>query len=307
MDIVDPPPSFSEYVLGLVQPAVLLAWSFKHYAVVVSETIFLRGQILAPIFRSRQVRDEAFGRFWINFSVARDEKGTPIVDKDVPDPSTLRGSSALIPDILSKARGVVLDVGPGSGTQMPYFADLATKEKASTIYGAEPCVGLHTELRQRILANGLDSKYHILSAAADKTQLVDALRREGVQFNDEGIFDTIVCIRVLCSVPNPAQTISDLYSLLQPGGQMLIVEHVINPFSLFGNRKGGNFLARVMQTVYTMLGWRFFIGDCDLLRDTETYLRNAAERDGGWKSFDLETRFTWSTLPYISGVLVKRN
>lgn len=273
------------------------------YAIVVSETIFRRGQVLAPIRRASQVRDEAFGRFWIEFAGPQD---VTVNDDGVLDISKLRASSALIPPLLEKARGVVLDIGPGTGTQMPFFIEPAAKS-VSAIYGAEPCVGLHGELRKRIIAHGLESKYHVLSASAEKQQLVDALQREGVQVNDEeGIFDTIVCIRVLCSVPDPEQTIADLYSLLRPGGQMLIVEHVANPYSLFGG-KGGDFFAKVMQTVYMALGWRYYMGDCHLNRDTETYLRKAAEKDGGWKSFELESRFAKTTLPYISGVLTKKD
>jgi SAM-dependent methyltransferase len=204
-------------------------------------------------------------------------------------------------------RGVVLDIGPGSGTQMPYFVQPAAKENVSAYYGAEPCVGLHAELRRQTVTRGLEDKYHILSCTADKKELVDALRREGVQVNDDqGVFDTMVCIRVLCSVPNPEKTISDLYSLLRPGGQMLVVEHVINPFTLFGGKKEGSLIARCLQTVYSFLGWSFLLGDCHLDRDTETYLRKAAERDGGWGSLELERNFAWATLPYIAGVLVKR-
>lgn len=239
-----------------------------------------------------------------------------VLDKGVPDPETLRDSSKFIPDLLKQLRGVVLDVGPGSGSQIPYFAVQEISEKISTVYGAEPCTGLHAELRQRVIANGLESKYHILSAGAEKQGLLEALRREGVVTQDNknkgeaGIFDTIVCIRVLCSVPNPRQTIAGLYSLLKPGGQILVLEHVVNPFSFSSHSQhdqGGNLLARVMQSVYTLMGWKFFVGNCDLLRDTKSYLREAAEQDGGWKSFDLKSRFAWSTLPYISGVAVKKD
>ncbi|KAI7969482.1 hypothetical protein EIK77_005112 [Talaromyces pinophilus] len=302
MEDVDPPPSFSEYISGLFGPAYWGLTITTDYAIVVSETIFRRGQLLAPILRSSQVRDEAFGRFWIEFAGPQD---VTINDEGVLDISKLRASGALIPPLLKKARGVVLDIGPGTGTQMPFFIEPAAKN-VSAIYGPEPCVGLHGELRKRIIAHGLESKYHILSTGAEKQQLVDALQREGVQVNDEeGVFDTIVCIRVLCSVPDPEQTIAGLYSLLRPGGQMLIVEHVANPYSLFG-RKGGDFFSKVMQTVYMALGWRYYVGDCHLNRDTETYLRKAAEKDGGWKSFELERRFAKSTLPYISGVLTKK-
>jgi SAM-dependent methyltransferase len=186
---------------------------------------------------------------------------------------------------------------------MPYL--IAPLRNISAIYGAEPCVGLHTTLRQRILSNGLDGKYHIVPSSVEKTELMAALERHHgvVQTEAEkGIFDTILCVRVLCSVPDPAHTIADLYTLLRPGGQMLVVEHVVNPFP----RKGSSLFSRVMQFVYGCMGWSFFLGNCHLNRDTMTHLLKAADRDGGWESLELEQRWPWSTLPYISGVLVKK-
>lgn len=252
--------------------------------------------------RSREIRDEAFGRFWVDFSVRGDDE--PLVNVDE---TQLQGSAALVPPLLARASGVVLDVGPGTGTQMPFLRKRADSDAIRAIYGAEPCVGLHAQLRRRVLAAGLEGKYHIVPSGAEKEALLPALDRLGVSVAGEGggIFDTIICVRVLCSVPDPARTIADLYSLLRPGGKMLVVEHVVNPWPR-QNRKKGSFLARLMQALYSMLGWSFFMGDCHLDRDTTGYLLQAAEKDGGWESVELEHRWEWSAMPYISGVLVKR-
>ncbi|CRG87181.1 Anucleate primary sterigmata protein A [Talaromyces islandicus] len=271
----------------------------QDYAIVVYETIFKRKQPLAPILRSSEVQDEAFGRFWIDLSVPPNEGDKQVVPE-------LVGSSTLIPDLLAQSRGVVLDIGPGTGSQMPFFVPPAAN--ISEIYGPEPCTGLHAQLQKRAVSNGLDGKYHIVPSSVEKRELIAALQKQGVQIDDavvdqEGIFDTIVCVRVLCSVPDPSKEIADLYSLLRPGGQMLVVEHVGNRFP---RKKGGSLLARFMQSVYMWMGYSFFVGNCRLDRDTEGYLRKAADRDGGWAKVDLKQNFTWSTMPYISGTLVKR-
>lgn len=218
----------------------------------------------------------------------------------------LVGSSTLIPPLLAQARGVVLDIGPGTGSQMPFF--VAPAPNISEIYGPEPCTGLHAQLQKRAVSNGLDGKYRIVPASVEKQELIGALQKQGVQIDNEvvtreGIFDTIVCVRVLCSVPDPDRTIADLYSMLRPGGQILVVEHVGNRFP---RKIGGSLLARFMQSVYMWMGYSFFVGNCRLDRDTETYLRNAADHDGGWAKVDFKQNFTWSTMPYISGTLVKR-
>lgn len=229
-----------------------------------------------------------------------------------PDPTgdpqqleqALTGSSALVPPILARANGVVLDIGPGSGTQIPFFR--ATSSSIQTIYGAEPCQNLHSQLQARIDAAGLNGKYRIVHCSAEKESLVPAMEKIGLLADArdvKGVFDSIVCTRVLCSVPRPQETIEGLYKLLKPGGKLLVCEHVVNPWTT----KKGSIISRGFQVLYTMLGWSFFMGDCHMNRDTGKFLREVAKADGGWESVELEPHFGWSTLPYVSGELVKKN
>ncbi|PGG98215.1 hypothetical protein GX51_06935 [Blastomyces parvus] len=288
--------------------------SIVEFTLVLLETVFLKGQVLAPIFRLRQVRDEAFSRFWINFSGARDTVEAPRV-----------GSSALIPPLLATADGIVLDIGPGTGTQTPLF----TNPNLIRMYGAEPCQGLHKDLAAKIEACGLGAKYQILPCSAERKALYPALGREGLLAETgagvirgeeveglvqggQGVFDTIVCVRVLCSVPDQRATVRGLYDLLKPGGKLIVCEHVRNGWSVCcgrgRGREGVSFVARVVQVVYTLLGWRFFMGECDLNRDTERVVREVAEEagDGAWGKVDVQRWFEWSALPYVAGTFVKR-
>ncbi|KAJ5775445.1 uncharacterized protein N7511_000456 [Penicillium nucicola] len=277
------PPPFTQRMLGLLEPAQLMAWAMSHYFRACSEAV-KDGQILAPITQTRRLRDEAFGRFWVEFSL---------------------GSSALIPPLLKTANGTVLDVGPGTGTQMP----LLTSPHITSLYGAEPCAGLHKELQARAVAEGISDKYHILHCGAAAAELIPALKATGTGVVDgfegdarAGVFDTILCVRVLCSVPNMERTIAELYGLLKPGGKLLVTEHVVNPWG----RAKGSILARIAQAVYQFFGWSWFIGDCCMTRDVEGAVRGAADCDGGWEMVELERSFEWSAMPYISGTLVKK-
>ncbi|KAJ5223461.1 hypothetical protein N7468_008003 [Penicillium chermesinum] len=288
------PDSFIERFKGLLEPSALMWWAATHYYRVCSEAVFQKGQVLAPIFQTSKLRDEAFGRFWIEFSRPREEAAEPV------------GSSALIPPLLKTSKGVVLDIGPGTGTQMPLLKGSAI----TTIYGAEPCTGLHSELRRKAASEGLGSKYHVLPCGVAAEELLPALGTDSpsalAAYDVDpaaGVFDTILCVRVLCSVPAMEKTTRELYSLLKPGGRLLVVEHVVNPW----RTAKGSFAARVAQAVYMFLGWRFYIGDCCLDRDTEGALRQAAAVDGGWESVELERHFEWSAMPYISGVLTKKS
>jgi len=171
----------------------------------------------------------------------------------------------------------------------------------TAIYGAEPSLGLHAPLQSRINEAKLTDKYRILGCSADKKELLAALAKTGVQLPSssqgvQGVFDTIVCVRVLCSVPNLDETARELYSLLRPGGELMVVEHIKNPWT-----KNGSIAGRLMQILYTALGWTFFLAGCDMNRDTAVALRGA----GAWEAVDLKTHFEWAALPYLSGTLTK--
>jgi SAM-dependent methyltransferase len=281
------------------------------FTVVVLERILLRGEWLSPVLRLKELRDESFSRFWIKVSGidrcfplespyhsirAEQHSLTYPGARDADLQVEPTGSSALIPPLLATAGGTVLDIGPGTGTQTKLF----DPRKVQMMFGAEPCVGLHEDLRAKIVACGFSSKYHILPCGAEPQSLIPALNKAGFSAADleSGIFDTIVCVRVLCSVPNPAETIRGLYDLLKPGGKLLICEHVVNPWT----SRGGSVIARLFQALYGFLGWSFFVGDCHLNRDTERTLKEV----GDWESVALERSFCWAPLTYISGALVKK-
>ena len=121
--------------------------------------------------------------------------------------------------------------------------------------------------------------------------------------DDAGVFDTIVCVRVLCGVSDPVDTIAGLFRLLKRGGELLICEHVVNPGS--GKKKGSTF-ARAMQGLYMLMGWKFIMGGCEMDRNTERNVFEAGKKAGsGWSASDVDYFFTWSALPYACGKFVK--
>jgi len=270
-------PPLKERITAMLLPGFLLYGSARSFVFTA-----IRYYILQHHFPSasnlKTVRDDAFSDFWT--------KATAPVDPPPP----LEGSSALIPPLLSRAHGIVLDIGPGSGSNVGWFSDNAN---ITAIYGPEPVLGLHGPLQARIDEAGLTNKYHKLHCPVDKVEFSAALAKEGAK----PVFDTIVCIRVLCSVPNLDQTAHELYSLLRPGGDMIVVEHVRNPWMT----NSGSLVGRLLQLLYTALGWKFFLAGCEMNRDTEAALRRA----GKWEAVDLKTNFEWSPLPYVAGTLTK--
>ena len=212
--------------------------------------------------------------------------------------------AALLP-VLARSSGVILDVGPGAGHQVFRFSNV---EGIKAIYGAEPGESMHGALKRRATEAGLGEKYHILNCEAKLDSLVPALAKAGVLKSGDTRggstpFDEIVCIRVLCGVPDQDAVIEGLYSLLKPGGRMVVCEHVINSGD---SAKGGTGVGRFLQRLYMWVGWSPLMGGCELTRDTLASLHKAAEKDGGWDKVDVELSDPYSTIPHIVGALVKR-
>lgn len=144
-----------------------------------------------------------------------------------------------LPTLINKAYGTVLEIGPGSGNQLPRY-DVS---KIDRIYGVEPNLNLHDALRATIKQNGLSDVYTIVPCGVeDSTKLADY----GIR---AGSVDTVTSVQVLCSVPQPAEMARELYRLLKPGGQMVVYEHV----------ESEDLLSRWVQGMWCV----FFLTDLD--------------------------------------------
>lgn len=149
---------------------------------------------------------------------------------------------------------------------------------------------------------GKAGKYETLSAYATRASVANELVKLGTINSPEGaneMFDTIVCIRVLCSVNNLDETIADLWKMLKPGGKLLVCEHTSNAWKT----TQGSLVTRLVQSLYMLAGWGYFVGDCQLTRDIEGALKAVPER---WDSIKLERHFHKAVLCYVAGTLVKK-
>lgn len=234
------------------------------------------------LFNLTKLRYKSFARLWNRNGAA--------MSVEMPGPLT---------ELLSACEGVVLDIGPGSGELLSRF----DATRITAMYGAEPAEDLHPGLLKNAHNKGFGDKYNALLCGAEPESLIPALHKSGILqisgragLASDGVFDEICCLRVLCGVPHPQETINGLYSLLKPGGRMVICEHVASPW-----RTEGSMLARAMQIVYTLLGWPFFMGGCELQRHTPDFLKEAGE----WDKFELKYYGPKDAIPFVVGELVK--
>jgi len=185
--------------------------------------------------------------------------------------------------VISHASGNILEVGPGAGHTIAYY----NPEKVTKIVGIEPYSPLHPLIQAAVQRAKLQDKYDLACSSIEDTSV---LAEHGVL---PGTMDTIVCVQVLCSIPNPRQVIAEMYKLLKPGGQIVVFEHV---------RSNDNITSR-LQSIWTHGGWNALTG-CNLDRPSGEWLREIGE----WASVDLQTgpnETKYDIIPHNFGRLVK--
>ena len=113
---------------------------------------------------------------------------------------------------------------------------------------------------------------------------------------DDGSFDTVVVMGVLCSVADPHVVLQELRRVLRPGGELRFWEHVRSRHVLF----------RAFQRVLDRLFWTRALGGCETTRDTEAAIQAAGfDFERLERGFHSSSLFAITTAPYIHGVAIR--
>jgi ubiquinone/menaquinone biosynthesis C-methylase UbiE len=157
--------------------------------------------------------------------------------------------------LLGQARGRVLELGAGTGLNLPHYPD-GLEELVLT----EPSPPMVAKLERRTKQSGTASS--VMEAEAEK-----------LPFEDDR-FDTVVSTLVLCTVDEPRRAIDEIARVLRPGGKLLFLEHV---------RAETPRMARWQDRLHRP--WHAFAAGCHANRATVDMLREsplqveAVERD----------------------------
>ena len=163
------------------------------------------------------------------------------------------------------ATGRVLEIGAGTGANLPFY------RQADRIAAAEPNPYLMRRLREQVETAGLAVSLH--PDAAEELSLPDAS------------FDTVVCTLVLCSVQSPAASLGEVRRLLKPGGTLRFLEHV----------RGDGLEGRAHDLLQPL--WGLIPGHCHINRRTGRTIVAL-----GYEILELERRRLPGGLPGIIGV-----
>jgi len=150
-------------------------------------------------------------------------------------------------EVVASARGLVLEIGIGSGLNFPLYS-----KQVETVIGIDPSPRLLAMARRRAAAAGIHAE--LLQGTAMAIPLAG------------DTVDTVVMTWTLCSIPDPLLALREMRRVLRPDGRLLFVEHGLSPEAgverwqhrltpMWGRVSGGCHLDRKMDDLIRSAGF----------------------------------------------------
>ena len=175
-----------------------------------------------------------------------------LIDLAMKDEAAAARRSVLVP----KAAGSVLEIGIGSGHNLPFYSAAVTQLQA-----VDPSAPLLSMARKKL--DRVAFPVELVCQSAEQLRI------------DARSIDTVVTTWTLCSVPDPLQALREMRRVLKPQGRLLFIEHGFSPD------------ARV-QAWQRRLNpiWRRIGGGCHLDRRIDELIRSV-----GFEIAELQTTY----------------
>lgn len=152
-------------------------------------------------------------------------------------------------ELLGELGGEVLEVGAGTGHNLPYYP-----ASVARLVLSEPDRHMRARLSRKLGAQIFEGgRAELNDASVERMPLPDAS------------FDAVVATLVLCSVADPARALAEIYRVLKPSGRFVFIEHVAahdNPRRLRWQRR--------IEPV-----WKHVAGGCHVTRRTDELIVQA--------------------------------
>jgi ubiquinone/menaquinone biosynthesis C-methylase UbiE len=146
---------------------------------------------------------------------------------------------------IEAARGFVLEIGVGSGLNLPLYGSAVDR-----VCALDPSPELLRVAEKR--ASDSAMPVSLLRASAEHLPFADAS------------FDTVVTTWTLCSIPDPLMALSEMRRVLKPCENLVFVEHGLSPEPA---------VARWQQRLTPC--WKHLSGGCHLDRKMDELIRAA--------------------------------
>ena len=145
--------------------------------------------------------------------------------------------------ITPEASGVVLELGFGSGLNLPFY----NAEKVTRVIAVEPSEGMVAQAQVAIAASPIAVEVRFEGA-------------ESLSVPDQSV-DTVLLTYTLCTVPDAPGALHAARRALKPGGKLLFCEHGLAP-----DPKVARFQTRLEPL------WSRIAGGCRLTRDAPSLI-----------------------------------
>lgn len=148
--------------------------------------------------------------------------------------------------IVPHAAGVVLEIGFGSGLNVPFY----DATKVSRIWALEPSAGMRRKARPQVEASGLEIEF------------ID-LPGEEIPLEPASV-DTVLVTYSLCTIEDAGRALAGMHRVLKPGGRLLYCEHGLAPDAD---------VRRWQERLNP--AWKKIAGGCNMNRDIPALIRAA--------------------------------
>ena len=164
------------------------------------------------------------------------------------------------------AKGVVLDIGIGSGLNIPFY----NKSNINHLYGLDPSPELLEIAKKVAKTNKLEIEF--LECGAESIPLPN------------NSIDTIVITYTMCTIPDISLSSAEMLRVLKPNGRLLFCEHGLAPDERVAKWQ------KIINPV-----WNKIAGGCNLNRDIPKLIKSS-----GLKISEIEEMYLPST-PKFAG------
>lgn len=159
--------------------------------------------------------------------------------------------------VVPRARGRVLEIGIGSGLNLPYY----DSAKVSKVWGLDPSPEM-TQIARRAAAS-LPFEVEFIGLPGDEIPLEDSS------------VDTVVVTYTLCTISDTTSALRQISRVLRPGGELIFCEHGAAPDANVRRWQDG------LNPIWKRLG-----GGCNLNRPIPTIIEI-----GGFRIKSLDTMY----------------
>lgn len=169
--------------------------------------------------------------------------------------------------LLRDVHGTVLDLGSGTGANLPFLSLPGTR----TVF-----LEISWPMIQRGLAKGMGQAGAVVRGSGT-----------ALPFADQS-FDSCISALVLCSVSDPEAALLEIRRVLRPGGTLFMMEHVLSDHPPVA----------ALQKMATP-AWKRVAGGCHLDRETDRMASRIFEKKEEWTE-------TFSGIPFRLGSYLNR-